>query len=291
MFLNKKLHSIFTAAIFALSLLVTACSSLPKASSEYKIAVSLSADSLVPEEVHWEHISAGIVKTDFFIKEFNSDWTCVKIDLSAPNLTIVNYPQEALPKSKTFRVKTFAKNNNTVVAVNTTPFDNTKAKTYNPIGIIINEGQSIYPAVKRDDYAALAFYKDKTGYSAKVVAPQNLLEDSSNPCVYAAGGFFPILQDGNLIPHMILRRSRTVAGVSQDGKTLFLFAVTSRNNPKDNKGLSYDECALILQKLGCSDAMNFDGGHSTALCLNAKYARKPSLQRKIPAALGIKFSE
>lgn len=290
--LNKiKKQTLFTAVIFTLSLLAFSCKSLPEQTEGYKISVPLSSDRLIPSDVHWEQVLPGIEKTDYIINEFNCSWTCVKIDLTNPKLSIVNFPEERKQVSQLFRVKTFSKKNKAVVAINTTPFDNTKAKTYNPIGIIINEGNLIYFPVIREDYAALAFFEAENGYIAKVVSPQKDLLISASPCIYAAGGFFPILKNGELISHLILRRSRTAAGISQDGKTLYLFAVSSILNPKDNKGLSYDECAIILQTLGCYDALNFDGGHSTALCINAIYEEKPCLQRKVPAALGFRISE
>ena len=43
--------------------------------------------------------------------------------------------------------------------------------------------------------------------------------------------------------------------------------------------------------MGCKTAMEFDGGHSSGLTLQNKNLIKPSLQRMIPAAFGLKISQ
>ena len=54
----------------------------------------------------------------------------------------------------------------------------------------------------------------------------------------------------------------------------------------DRNGLDYVECSEILKYLGCDDAMQFDGGHSTGMIFNGKHVDKPTLQRKVPTAIG-----
>ena len=66
---------------------------------------------------------------------------------------------------------------------------------------------------------------------------------------------------------------------------LYILVATPVFSLTDKNGLNYEECAAILKKLGCTDAMQFDGGHSSALVVNGKDVEKPFLQRKVPTVL------
>lgn len=58
-------------------------------------------------------------------------------------------------------------------------------------------------------------------------------------------------------------RARTAAGISQDGKTLYLIAVEGRT--ADSKGITLGNLSLLLTKLGVWKAVNLDGGGSTTM--------------------------
>lgn len=275
-------------AIFSLSPFVS-CKSIPQESGQTEEFSEYQTEVLVPDDIHWEKICTGFEKTDFIV-EGKISWTCVKIDLNTPGLQIINTPEAAAEKGLRFHLKDFASENDTIVAFNTTPFDN-NTKTYLPIGIVVNEGELIYNPVNRTDYAALGFYKNEENqFRAKVLCPQLQVLSQSQKFDYAAGGFFLILQDNQLVPHKAYRRSRTAAGTDCDGRFLYVFAAAPFFNLSDNDGLTYNECALILKQLGCSDALQLDGGHSTGLVINSKTVEKPFFQRKIPAATGIKLN-
>ena len=77
-------------------------------------------------------------------------------------------------------------------------------------------------------------------------------------------------------------------GISHNVRYLYLLAVSPVFSPTDRNGLCYEECALILKSLGCTDAMQFDGGHYSGLFAAGKYLERSMFARKIPAALGIK---
>lgn len=58
-------------------------------------------------------------------------------------------------------------------------------------------------------------------------------------------------------------RARTAAGISQDGKTLYLVAIEGRT--ADSKGITLGNLSLLLTKLGVWKAVNLDGGGSTTM--------------------------
>jgi hypothetical protein len=61
------------------------------------------------------------------------------------------------------------------------------------------------------------------------------------------------------------RHPRSVAGVSADGKTLWLVAVDGRQ--ESSRGASMKELGEFMRKLGAYDAVNLDGGGSTAMVI------------------------
>jgi Phosphodiester glycosidase len=63
-----------------------------------------------------------------------------------------------------------------------------------------------------------------------------------------------------------VRHPRSVVGLSQDGKTLYLVAVDGRQ-AAHSRGASMWELGELLKSLGATEAVNLDGGGSTALVL------------------------
>ena len=98
-----------------------------------------------------------------------------------------------------------------------------------------------------------------------------------------------ILEQNKVFEYEKYRNARSAIGISEDGRFLYFFGVCGVNDPFGNNGMSYEECALVMRKLGCYSAMEFDGGHSAGLMLKNKELIKPALQTKIPAAFGLCF--
>ncbi len=215
------------------------------------------------------------------IKSENIEWTCVKINLAAQNLEIVAKPGRQ-DLGKRFFLKNFAKKTKSIVAVNTVPFD-MAPKSYLPVSVVKIDGEIICPL--NSNYSALAFSQNPL--RAKIIKNQN--EDDIADCDYVFGGFFTILEDGEIFEFAKYKRSRTAVGIADGGRELYLFATCGINCPTGRNGLNFEECAVILKALGCTDAMEFDGGHSTGLAIQGEDTIRPSLQRKIPAAFGIRW--
>ena len=73
---------------------------------------------------------------------------------------------------------------------------------------------------------------------------------------------------------LLRRNPRTAAGVMADG-TLLLVTVDGRN-PTHSVGASIPEMASLMQALGAVDALNLDGGGSTATVVNSMLQGVPS---------------
>lgn len=87
------------------------------------------------------------------------------------------------------------------------------------------------------------------------------------PEVHDALGAGPmLLRGGRIVDHgerqRDVRHPRSAIGTTADGRLLWL-AVDGRTPPA--AGMSFEQTARVLQALGCSDALNLDGGGSTTL--------------------------
>ncbi len=70
------------------------------------------------------------------------------------------------------------------------------------------------------------------------------------------------------------RNPRTLAGVTRGGN-LLLVAVDGRR-PGYSVGASFEESAAIMDALGSREAVNLDGGGSTAMTLGDELVNRPS---------------
>ena len=72
----------------------------------------------------------------------------------------------------------------------------------------------------------------------------------------------------------VRRNPRTLAGVTAQGKLLLV--VVDGRQPGYSVGASFEESALIMQSLGAQQAVNLDGGGSSAVTLSGELINRPS---------------
>jgi len=129
-------------------------------------------------------------------------------------------------------------------------------------GLAAVQGRVFSKPVK--DYGALYFAKDN---SAAILGPP--LKESD---VWNAIAGFKLLVDDRVVtldPAYLgsdfgQANPRTAAGVDRDGKTAW-FVVADGRQPGRAVGLTLAELAAVFQMIGAWDALNLDGGGSTAL--------------------------
>lgn len=82
------------------------------------------------------------------------------------------------------------------------------------------------------------------------------------------------------------RAPRTALGLKRDG-TLMLFVVDGRS--RESAGMTLEELAEYMLKLGAYNAVNFDGGGSSEMCIKGKVMNRPSdgFERRISMGLGL----
>lgn len=196
-----------------------------------------------------------------------------QINLDSQNIELKSYPKKSgwvKPKS----VKSFAKENSCFAAINANPFEQklrlNPFSKQKPIGIYIDSGTKYSPGVAR--YAAIAFYRNenRNGFYAKIFDEQTETEKTLESADFAFGGFWTILRGKEIYNFKDIKDYRSAAGLSQDGKSLFLFC---------GKKLSYKESAEILKEKGAYYALQFDGGSSSQFYFNGKNRQKKAKTR------------
>ena len=75
------------------------------------------------------------------------------------------------------------------------------------------------------------------------------------------------------------RNPRTAIGYTSDNNLILL---TADGREGASVGLTLNELASLMKELGCTDAMNLDGGGSTVMYINGQIVNKPAIQGGIP---------
>lgn len=81
------------------------------------------------------------------------------------------------------------------------------------------------------------------------------------------------------------RDPRTAVGYTPDGHVI-LFVADGRKSGI-SEGVSLPELAEIMTDLGCTEAMNLDGGGSTQMAVHDTYVNAPNENRSVPSILAI----
>lgn len=210
------------------------------------------------ESFEWKRIDEGVY---LYSSDSKNQYRIVKIDLSNPNIRITASPDNG-EWQKAESVKMFAKHTDSLVAINTTPFyalNRLPFSKVKPAGLVIINKNKISEA--RANYCALALFSAGGSFYGKIFDAQEECINVSPAPEYAFGGFWVILKNGDILPFKKYRDYRSAAGLADGGKTLFLLA---------GKNLSFYDCAVILKSAGADNAMEFDGGSSSQMCINRK---------------------
>lgn len=201
----------------------------------------------------------------------------LRVKLDTPGVLPVVTPENGAKPGETdsARTSTFLSGEKCQAAVNAAPFDkvfSTEGKPQDIHGLHIRDGKQISAA---DGRPALFFRQDGAAGISRAPFPPDMRQ--------AVGGFEIILKEGANVAGDRKLHPRTGAGVSQDGKTLWLIAVDGRQ--KDwSGGCTTVEMADWLKAAGAWSGINLDGGGTTALVVEKD--GKPAVLNR-PIHLGI----
>jgi exopolysaccharide biosynthesis protein len=234
---------------------------------------SITAAFLDGFSPQWQPLEQGVDFLEGFTSKPKLRFWALRVDTADPSLEIRITPKEAVDgvfqnnsMPATF-VSSFVKQYNCIAGINTVPFDPVSAREGEKriiIGLTVSSG--VVVSAPAPGYDALVFYDDGSLSIENQAAISN--PDSIRN---ASGGFYAILKDNTLTGHALSeqggkRHPRSAAGIA--GAALYLLVIDGRQAA--SIGATEAETALILQTLGAVDAINFDGGGSTALALRDK---------------------
>ena len=192
-----------------------------------------------------------------------------------------------------------------IAGINTIPFDPVSAKEGEKrtcAGVVISGGSLISPPAGQYDALVIYGAQHAADRRAAIISQADIV--NPDEIAYALGGFFTILEQGKL-PRRLLsnngdlpRHPRSAAGISADGKILYLLVIDGRR--PGSLGATEAETGLILKCLGADWGLNFDGGGSSAMALRfsngkVKTVNKPihggipGRERAVAACLGFDF--
>ena len=256
----------FTSAVIFLS----SCASAPlRDLSPEKSVIAQTPQALVPVWQEFAPEADGALA--FFAGKTarpRLELRALRIDLAAPQLRIVVAAGGRNEKTGdtvlSTKVSSFVRDNALLAGINALPFDpvsGTEGEYRENVGVVIADGVLLSPP--HPVFAALVFYDD----AHTAIIPQSQIESAVH-ISHAVGGFHQILINGEPSDHAennSSRHPRSAAGISADGKYLYLLVVDGRRLA--SIGSTEAETAAILKQLGAWKGINFDGGGSSSLAL------------------------
>jgi hypothetical protein len=214
----------------------------------------------------WTPLFRGIDRCDVTHKPPSSlALHAARIELEAPGIGLVTTPSngEAPGETNAMRPSIFLVSQKCQLAINASPFDPVAQNAGEPqeiLGLSISDGELV--SKPHPTYESLIVTKNR---KARVVTPPYPTDNIE--C--GIGGFSTILAGGELKGDEGDRHPRTAAGVSKDGKFLYLLVIDGRQIGY-SMGASTRETAEWMAWLGAYDALNLDGGGSTTMVIEDK---------------------
>ena len=129
-----------------------------------------------------------------------------------------------------------------------------------PVGWHVAEGQvRARPVEARFEAAFVVHASGRATLHAR-------LHELPSDVRFAVSGSALVLEQGRVLTHPkdTVRHPRSAVGLSEDGNTLLLVAVDGRQEGH-SRGATLAELGELMKAFGAADALNLDGGGSTAL--------------------------
>ncbi len=179
------------------------------------------------------------------------------VDLCAPGISV----RATAPSEKQQRPSTFAQSVGAQAVINGDFFNFTD---YNVIGMAVGNGQdwgnsdSAWQAFTAFGRHRAYFSQDHETYNS----PEPWMRE-------VMSGFAQLVRNGEVITsydcsgHFCQRHPRTAVGLSRDSRTLYMMVIDGRSS--NSIGVNLTELAQQMHSIGAYNAVNLDGGGSTAM--------------------------
>jgi exopolysaccharide biosynthesis protein len=240
--------------------------------------ISSAAESLPP--LTWEPLFEGVAKSAWTQRQPRPMRVQVlKIDLKSPGISFLATPANGEKAGETDGLKTtsFLKKYQLQAAINAAPYAPVPLFEGGPMeisGLQISEGSIVSAAPNKG-----------RGYPALLISKNNQVRIAQPPftgldsVVHAVSGFHVVLQKGIVPKGKPDLHPRTAVGLGEKGQRMYWLVVDGRQTGV-SEGATTEELGKWFQALGCTDAINLDGGGTTTLVVadhkgGAKILNKP----------------
>lgn len=203
----------------------------------------------------------------------------LRVDLRAPHVSLFVTPDNGDAELDTDGRTTasFLKRYRVQAAINASPFRPVVMwpAAQDVLGLSVSGGDLYSPA--------------HGNYHAVLIGPGNRVRFARPPfdldgVEHAAGGFGMVLVDGRIVGADDALHPRTAIGVGADGRWCYLMVIDGRQ-PGYSEGVTTAELGAWMRRLGCDDALNLDGGGSTAMVIEGDDGEPRTLNRPINAGI------
>ncbi len=182
--------------------------------------------------------------------------------------------------------KSFASRYDTTIAVNASYFD----AHYRPFGLTISEGVVWSNSYMEDNLKAdsgIFYCKSQPTWVCDIKMDYDAAQDEiAASATLAFTGYLQLVENGKVVMTASNgNRARTAVGVSANGKTIYIAAV-----PEGYSDGNLNKLAELMRAAGAYQAINLDGGGSTALIekVNGVQQARISSTRTPPVSFGIR---
>ena len=238
---------------------------------------------------HWKAIYVGLETCKALAKSPRPlQVRAVRIDLHEPTIQFLVTPSNGdMPKDCSARTTSeFLTEFKCQAAINGSAFSPIVKKSGEPQdvhGLSLSRGNLYSPANK---YDALLIGRNRQARLDRAPVDASKAHNGLS-------GFYALLVDGKNVGTMKSRHPRSAVGISKDKQYLILMTIDGRQKGY-SEGATTAETAEWIRKLGAHNALNLDGGGSTALVIQGpdgkpKRLNRPSgiFERRVANHLGV----
>jgi Phosphodiester glycosidase len=199
----------------------------------------------------------------------------LRVRLGTPGLSMLATPDNGAAPGETTGQRTsgFLKMQGCQAAINAAPFDKVSSFEGEPLnigGLQVSGGKVVSPA---DKSPALLFMNDGRARIQRPPFPDKGIKE-------AVAGFQVVRWLGRTVGTDLKLHPRTGAGISADGKTLWLLVVDGRQTGI-SEGCTTVEMGDWLGAMGAVSGINLDGGGTTTMVLEDATGKPVILNRPI----------
>ncbi|RYD63017.1 MAG: phosphodiester glycosidase family protein [Verrucomicrobiaceae bacterium] len=237
------------------------------------ISVGVQATEFEPlsgsGESEWKPLYQGI---DYRLSELQAPRRLriheVRIDTRAAGVSFFTTPDNGDRSAEVDgrKTTTFLEEFDVEIAINGSGFEPIAKEgiSVNVIGLSVSNGRKVSGLVTKQGSPVFLATADQ---QVRILAPpfsKGSCADAHNALQGWYGAKGMLLDDGKVVTDVADIHPRTAAGVSQDGRHMILLVADGRQ-PGRSEGMNLVELAEWMQKSGCWDAMNLDGGGSSTM--------------------------